>query len=134
MKNLIFLFLLAFAVNACSSDDATTSEEVLLPVISVIMPSAYAVDAISTIKVSYRRPTDCHIFNGFYITSEDNNSTVGIKALKFNQQNCMNDDESVYEIPLNWTPTSAGEYKFKFWTGDDAAGVAQFIEHTIMVE
>ena len=128
------LFVLAFAVNSCSTDDGKSSEEFLLPVESVIMPNSYALDNAATMMVSYRRPTDCHIFNGFFIDTEGKVSTIGIKALKFDQANCMIDDESLYEVPLKWTPTEAGNYTFKFWTGDNSVGEPQYIEHVITVE
>ncbi|MBF6607829.1 MAG: hypothetical protein ITG00_03725 [Flavobacterium sp.] len=134
MKKFMFLLLLAFAVNACSVDDGVTSVEVLLPVEDVEMPTQYTVDHLSTFMVKYRRPTDCHIFNGFYTETEGNISTIGIKAVKFNQDNCLDDDESLYEIPLQWTPTEPGEYMFKFWTGNTVAGEPIFIEHEIVVE
>ena len=134
MKKIAFLFLLVFAVNSCSSDDSVSSDEVLLPILSVVMPNSYVVDSASTIMITYSRPTDCHIFNGFYINNETTNSIVGIKALKFNQQNCMNDDQSTYEVPLYWTPTVTGEYVMKFWTGNNTAGEPEYIEQVILVE
>ncbi len=134
MKRLMFLFLLAFAVNSCSTDDGETSQEVLLPIQSVIMPDSYLLNNIATIQVSYKRPTDCHIFNGFQIDTNDRDSRIGIKALKFDQPNCMSDDESLYEFPLNWTPTEVGTYTFRFWTGNDSAGVPQYITHEVVVE
>lgn len=134
MKNFLYLFLLAFAVNSCSSDDSGTSEEVLLPISAVEMPTSYSIENVATMMVTYNRPTDCHIFNGFYKTVDGNTITVGISALKFKQQNCMPDDQSTYQIPLQWTPTVAGEYLFKFWTGDDDSGIPQFIEYEVVVE
>ncbi len=134
MKKLMFLFLLAFAVNSCSTDDGKSSQEFLLPIESVVMPSSYSLNDEAMMMVSYRRPTDCHIFNGFYINTEGEISTIGIRALKFDQANCMNDDQSLYEIPLKWTPTEAGHYTFKFWTGDDSDGVPQYIEEVITIE
>lgn len=134
MKKLMFLFLLTIAVISCSTDDGVNSVEVLLPVENVEMPNNYIVDNISTIMIKYRRPTDCHIFNGFYITTEENISQVGIRAVKFDQDNCMDDDASLYEVPLHWTPTTTGEYTFKFWTGNDESGEPIFIEHNILVE
>lgn len=134
MKNLVYLFLLAFAFNSCSHDDTNTSEEVLLPIASVEMPATITVDNLATMMITYNRPTDCHIFNGFYKTVDGSTYTVGISALKFKQQNCMPDDQSIYEIPLQWTPTSAGEYTFKFWKGDNSSGIPQFIEYQVVVE
>lgn len=134
MKRLMFLILLAFAVNACSSDDGQTSEELLLPITSVVMPTTYVIDNFATMMVSYKRANDCQIFNGFYISTEGTTSIIGIKALKFKQANCMNDDESLYEVPLKWTPTEKGTYTFKFWTGDNTEGIPQYIEKEIVVD
>ena len=130
----MFLFVLAFAVNSCSLDDEPRSEEAMLPVLSVEMPDTYVADNISTIMVSYKRPTDCHIFNGFLYNVDGNITTIGIKTVVFNQDNCTDDSANTYEVPMNFTPTEAGEYTFKFWTGNDAQGLPLFIEHTIVVQ
>ena len=135
MKKIMFLFLLAFAVNSCSLSDEATSQEALLPIESVEMPQTFTPDSSSTIMVSYRRPTDCHIFNGFhYTTVEDSVTTIGIRAVVFNQDNCTDDSGNLYEVPLDFVPTEAGEYRFKFWTGNDAQGQPTFIEHTVEVQ
>ncbi|HEU0136842.1 MAG TPA: hypothetical protein VFQ50_06090 [Flavobacterium sp.] len=134
MKKIMFLFLLAFAVNSCSISEEPKMQEALLPVESVVMPATYIANDVSTIMVSYRRPTDCHIFNGFHYNVENQTSTIGIRAVIFNQDNCTDDSASVYEAPLEFKPTEAGEYRFKFWTGNDAQGQPLFIEHTVEVQ
>lgn len=130
----MFLFVLAFSVISCSLDEEPRLEEALLPILSVEMPSTYIADNMATIMVSYKRPTDCHIFNGFHYSIDGNTSTIGIRAVVFNQDNCADDSGNVYEVPMQFTPTEAGAYTFKFWTGNDEQGLPMFIEHTVEVQ
>ena len=106
----------------------------LMPVESVTMPATYTVGNISKIMIKYRRPTQCHIFNGFYYDINENVRTVAIQAVKLNQSNCPDDSENIYEVPLDFKPTTAGEYTFKFWTGVDANGVDQYLVYDVVVQ
>ncbi|MET0759482.1 MAG: hypothetical protein ABWZ56_03625 [Flavobacterium sp.] len=133
MKKLVFLIMLVFAFSSCSLDGEPQSEFVTLPVESVIMPESYFVNEISEITVKYRRPTVCHMFNGFYYETNENTRTVAINAVKLIQDNCQDDSTNVFEVPLNFKPTAEGFYVFKFWTGTDANGVDQFLTYEIEV-
>lgn len=133
MKKLVLLFMLVLAISACSLNDEPKSESVLLPVESVVMPTAYKVDSLSVITIKYRRPTDCHIFNGFYYDINGNTRTVAINAVKLNQNNCQEASATLFEVPLNFEPRVAGPYVFKFWTGTDANNVDQFLTYEIEV-
>ncbi|MET0760301.1 MAG: hypothetical protein ABWZ56_07765, partial [Flavobacterium sp.] len=132
-KNLVFFFMLVFAVSSCSVDGVPQSEVVALPIESVIMPNTFAVDSISKIILKYRRPTDCHVFNGFYYDINENIRTVAINAVKLNQDNCQDDSQNLFEVPLNFKPTVEGNCIFKFWTGTDTNGVDQYLIYEIEV-
>jgi hypothetical protein len=126
MKRIVFLILIAFAVNSCSLNDEPDRAFVLLPIEEVIVPDTFTVGNISTFKLKYRRPTQCDIFDGFYYDIDEMTRTVAIQAVKLNQPNCPNDSESMYEVPLEFKPTVTGVYTFKFWLGVDQDGIDQY--------
>lgn len=133
MKKLVFLFMLVFAFNSCALDEEPKSEYALLPVESVVMPEEFVVNQVSVITVKYRRPTNCHIFNSFYYEVNQNIRTVAIETIKLNQDNCQDDSESLFEVPLSYKPTVDGPYTFKFWTGTDANGADVYLTYEIEV-
>ena len=134
MKKIALLLLIAITICSCSVNDSSDRDFVLMPVESVTMPATYTVGNISKIMIKYRRPTQCHIFNGFYYDINENVRTVAIQAVKLNQSNCPDDSENIYEVPLDFKPTTAGEYTFKFWTGVDGNGVDQYLVYDVVVQ
>ena len=134
MKKIALLLLIAITISSCSVNDSSDRDFVLMPVESVTMPATYTVGNISKIMIKYRRPTQCHIFNGFYYDINENVRTVAIQAVKLNQSNCPDDSENIYEVPLDFKPTTAGEYTFKFWTGVDGNGVDQYLVYDVVVQ
>ncbi|WP_131494638.1 hypothetical protein [Flavobacterium aquatile] len=136
MKKWIFLISIIFAFNSCTVGDEPDRSFFLLPVDQVEMPSSYILGNISKIKVKYRRPTDCYIFNGFNVAYDAQNHlsrTVAIQAVRLNNSNCLPDTESLFEIELDFKPTVAGVYTFKFWLGADANGVDQYETHEVEI-
>lgn len=131
MKKLLVLVFLSFLVNSCSVGADETRVNELLPVQSVVLPTAMAVDVISQITVKYTRPTDCYIFNGFNLNIDGFTNYVAVQAVKLKESNCMPDNENVLEVTLLYKPTVAGLYTFKFWTGKDTAGNNTFISYEI---
>lgn len=125
--------ILALSVSSCDmGGNETPSEFVALPVDSVVMPTQFKADSTTVITVKYKRPTDCHIFNGFYYSIEGNTRFVAINAVKLNRNNCQVDNVEVFEVPLNFRPATGGHYVFNFWTGD-VDGVEQYLSYDVEV-
>lgn len=133
MKRIVFILTLSFLFNSCNIGEAEDRDFVLLPVESVEMATEYSIGNISEIKIRYKRPTDCHIFNKIYYSYDQNTRFVAIEAVKLNQSNCAPDNESVFEIPLYFKPESSGTYIFKFWLGVDEQNVDQYLIHEVDV-
>ncbi len=138
MKKFIFTLLLSLAFFSCSIDKGN---EVLpleiVPVISVDMPSAFKVDSITQIPITYYKPTSCHIFSNFYYNSIGNERTVAIYCSKTNGTECIpSNTNNNYSstVELGFKPKSIGTYKFRFWTGVDTNGTDQYIEHEVVVD
>ena len=134
MKKIILLLLIAITISSCSLSDTPDRDFVVIPVETVTLPDSYTAGNIAHIMVKYRRPTQCHIFDGFYYDINENVRTVAIQAVKLNQNNCPDDSASLYEVPLDFKPTTAGDYTFKFWTGVDENGVDQYLVYDVVVQ
>ena len=134
MKKFIFLLLITVTFVSCALNDEPSRDFVVLPVESVIMPDSYTAGTVSEIIIKYRRPTQCHIFDGFYFDVNGSERTIAIQAVKLNQNNCTDDTESLYEIPFYFRPTVSGEYTMKFWLGTDESGIDQYLVHEIIVQ
>lgn len=135
MKKLLFFLVLACVVASCSSDsDGQSATEFLLPVEIVDAPATMYSGQTTTFQVAYRRPTDCHLFNGFYNNSDGNALTVAVRALKFDQGGCMDDSDNIYVAPYEFSPDLPGNYLFKFWKGNDENGQPIYLEYEIIVD
>lgn len=135
MKNWIIILSIIFALSSCSVSTDPDREFTTLPIEQVEMPTSYTLGNISKIKIKYKRPTDCHIFNGFYTNYESSNlfdKVVAIRTVKLNNSNCAPDD-SVFEINYEFKPTSPGTYTFRFWLGQDENGIDQYDIHEVVV-
>jgi hypothetical protein len=131
MKNLVLLFLVALSFTSCVSDDQGT-QFFISTVENVEMASAYKVDSTSQIMIQYKRPTNCYLFDGFAVAKDSLMRDVAVRFAKLDEDNC-DVDETVYEIPFNFHPISAGTYHFRFWKDRDVNGVDTFIEADAVV-
>lgn len=132
MRKLVLLILIAISAISCDLGDAPSTEFVISPVQDVTMASAYKVDSISQILIRYKRPNDCHIFNGYYYSIEGYTRTCAIEFARMNESNCQ-EDQMVYEVPLNFKPPSTGTYLFRFWDGMNTDGTDHFFEAEAVV-
>jgi hypothetical protein len=137
MKKILFILFVTFLFNSCTVDQEdrpsyTISvlgiESVVMPTVSTTLPAPTSYPII----IKYRNPNSCTRFNGFYYKKELLTRTVGIEVISENGKSCSTDDALV-EKTLNFEPLSAGTYTFKFYTGEDANGVNQYIIQTIVV-
>ncbi|HEX8563911.1 MAG TPA: hypothetical protein VF676_13120 [Flavobacterium sp.] len=134
MKKLLLVFVLVIALNSCSvGEENNVTSYALLPVESVEIAETYALNETTEIMVSYRRPTDCYIFDGFYIQPNGYTFTVSVQAVELNESNCLDDSMTLFEVPLEFHPTTAGEYTLRFYAGSEN-NVPQFLEYHVNVE
>ena len=131
----IFLFIsIVLVLISCSLNNEPENEIVQLPVVEVTMPATFSVGNISRILVRYKRPTQCHIFNGFYYNINESTRIVAIQCIKLKQNNCPVDPGDLYEVPLDFKPTVSGNYTFKFWLGTVDNMVDQYLTYEIVVQ
>ena len=134
MKRVLFALLLSLTLLSCSLDDGDKLYLEIVPVSAVEMPTAFRVDSITQIPISYIRPTPCHEFSNFYYNSIGNERTVAVYCLTNGNQNCVPSTDYEITVPLNFKPKEMGTYHFRFWIGENENGVDKYIEHEITVD
>lgn len=130
----ILLMFFTLLLVSCNLDDEPNSVDVILPVESVVIPSTMELNQESEILIKYRRPTTCHLYDGFYYQADGLTRVLAIYAIKLNENNCQNaEDEGPYEVIFRFKPTELVTYHFKFWTGTNLDGVDEYLEYDVEV-
>ena len=132
--NKYIVLALFFVFTACSVGDEEKNQFVKLPLTSVAIPTSFKKDSISNFLLRYKRPTDCHIFNGVYYQAIGNERLVGINAVQLLETNCQPENATEFEVPLQFKPLQTGVYVFKFITAIDASGNETYQTNAILVE
>ncbi len=130
---LTVVFLVGLVFTGC---DLSEDEPIYIQVSAiteVTNPNQYAKDSITEIPVKFKLPSQCHVFRKFYYESHDFDRVVAIESLKSGNNTCPIDEE-LYTATLRFRPTTLGTYHFKFWLGEDAQGVDQYVEFDAVVD
>lgn len=123
MRKIIALCVLIISLASCSLSDDNNSRFYyeILPIESVVIPDEFTLGETYEIKVSYLRPSSCHIFNDFYYQSNLNQRTIAIVTTVYEDVSCAQVEELV-EVSFNFIVNNNGTYVFKFWQGEDESG------------
>jgi hypothetical protein len=132
--NKYIVIALFFIFTSCSIGADENNQFVRLPITSVDIPMSFKKDSISNFILKYKRPTDCHIFNGVYYEAIGNERHVGINAVRLLEGNCQPENLTEFEVPLQFKPLETGVYVFKFITAIDAVGNETYQTNAILVE
>lgn len=134
MKKIVLLTLFILTLAGCSIDDnqSNYSYEVL-PIDSYIVPQSFTLGQTYQIKLKYKKPSDCHSFQGIYYDKNLNVRTIGIQTAVLESTNCKSLTTEPIEVSFKFYVTNTGSYIFKFFKGKDAAGVELFEEVEIPV-
>jgi hypothetical protein len=134
MKKL-FLIILTALLFGCSSDSESNYLFEILAVESVEMPESFTVGNQHPINITFKLPSDCHNFNGFYYDKLFNIRVVAVQAIVEQRLNCLAyDEESANrEATLTFLPIETGTYIFRFFKGKDDEGQNIFEEFEIEV-
>ncbi len=130
------IFLIIFAIcllASCSPDEPQKFSLEVLPVESFIAPDTLVLGETNVFKIKYKRPSNCHFFEGFYYKRNLNERTVGITASVL-QDNCTPLTGTPVEVELKFLASNNGTYIFKFYKGKDATGNNIFVSDTIPVK
>ena len=133
MKNILFLICTFVLILACSPDDRQEISLKILPVESYVLPDSLELGSTQTFKIRYKRPSNCHYFEGFYYEKSLNQRTIGITTSVL-QDDCQTLTGNPLEVDLKFFTTNTGNYIFKFYKGKDAAGINIFESVTVPVK
>jgi len=135
MKKFFLIISVLFVFNSCDLDDEPKLDYVLLPVESVEMPAAgFNINEVNFIKIRYRRPTTCHLYDNFYVETNNHTRTIAIRAIRLNQTFCEDaTEEGPYEVEFAFKPTETETYTFQFWIGTNDQGVDEYITEEVVI-
>ena len=132
MKKLLLLLVLMAGISSCSfdEDDTVDFQVEFLPIERMEFPQFIESGHTYQIKTYYRRPNDCHFFNGFYTEKGQSSLTVAVQTLVIQGAKCEpleNEEPEVgfYEFtcPIyNDITTTGTTYSFEIYKGEDDKG------------
>ncbi|CAM4012947.1 hypothetical protein FLSI110296_09260 [Flavobacterium sinopsychrotolerans] len=134
MKKLILLTLFLLTLVSCSiDDDQQKYSSEILPIDSYTLPESFKLGETYEIKLKYKKPSDCHYFQGIYYDKDLNIRTIGIQTTVLESTDCKPLTTEATEVSFKFYVTNTGSYIFKFYKGEDADGKNIFEEVEVPV-
>ena len=128
----LFFIMLLMSCNP-ESDEIKYNLE-FLAIESVDLPDTLVLGQTHEIRVTYKKPTSCHVFNAFYYEKNLNIRTIAVNSIVTQRDDCVTLDNEIEEASINFYVTNNGSYIFKFWQGKDENGEDLFLEIEVPVE
>ena len=101
---------------------------------SVQMPTVFSFGETYDIPVYYKKPTDCHVFEGFNVTAQLNVRNISTVLARLDSSGECFEDNLREEQSLRFTAASNGSYVFRFFNGfDPNSNEETFIEYIVQV-
>lgn len=125
MKRIFLLSILMCGLFSCSTDNDTINTfTVTLPIESVIIPEQFEFGQVYPIDVTYLRPTNCHLFNTFFVENNGDETTVILVNTVYENANCesLTEDNNETQVSFNFQVNEMNTQIFKFWQGKDDNG------------
>ena len=130
LKALLFLLVL----NACDiGDDEVNYHFVTLQITDVSMPETFSLNETYEIGVTVLVPNGCTEFEGFNITSEDTAVRTVVAIGTQRDDVLCTEVVSEIEATFDFICLYPETYLFRFWTGEDEQGLAQYLEIEVPV-
>lgn len=136
MKKFVVGLLVVFfgqLFSSCSLDDGVNFHYEPLQILSAELPESFDMNMVYEIKVTFLRPDDCTLFEGFNVFRTDTTTrkVVVIGAI-LDRESCTEVNQEVEET-FRFEVRYSGTYTFMFWTGEDENGDAQYLEIEVPV-
>jgi hypothetical protein len=125
MKRIFLLSILMCGLFSCSTDNDTINTfTVTLPIESVVIPEQFEFGQVYPIDVTYLRPTNCHLFNTFFVENNGDETTVILVNTVYENANCesLTEDNNETQASFNFQVNEMNTQIFKFWQGKDDNG------------
>lgn len=134
MKKLVLIcFSLLFLASCSNNDDYLDYYFEFMPIESISIPEEFILGQVYTISYTYYRPTSCHGFHDLYYYAENNQRTVAVINIVFEDTNCEVLTDELLERSFNFKPLDYQTYLFKFWQGEDENGEDIYLTYEIPV-
>jgi len=136
MKQLFFICITLLFFTSCSVDDSNDYNGIdynfeFIPIESVEIPESFVFDSIHQIRITYFKPTNCHDFYDFYYLANDNERTVAVINVVYDNSNCEPLEEQLVEKSFDFKATYNQTYIFKFWQGEDENGEDIYLTYEV---
>lgn len=130
---LVLFFIFAPLVSCNLSDETVNFHFVNLQIVGAELPESFTLNETYEIKVTFVRPNNCIFFEGFEI-SKGGSTERNVVAIgsELDDTACEHIAEEAVEY-FDFTCYYTDSYVFRFWTGEDANGVAQYLEYEVPV-
>jgi hypothetical protein len=134
MKKFILIWITIIGFWGCAPEPENTRFHLeLLPVEGATFPDKFVKNEVYEIPITYKRPTTCYVYDGFYYDKNANIRTIAIQVAVLEQGNCVTALQNPVQEILKFKPTTETSYIFKLWKGKDAAGADTYQEIKVPV-
>ena len=123
----------AFTFSGCDIDSEENFNFITLEIVDVELPETFDFNATYDIKVYYRRPDDCHFFQGFDVFTADE-STLNIVAIgrELSGETCTTTNDEI-EATFTFRVLFSNTYTLRFFSGEDQNGDPIYLEYQVPV-
>jgi hypothetical protein len=128
------LMVSSFVVaTSCSLDDGVNFHYEPLQIVSAELPESFELYQTYEIKVTFLRPDDCTLFEGFNVVRADTTTRrVAVIGAVLDRETCEEVNQEVEES-FQFEVRYSGTYLFQFHTGVDENGEAEYLEIEVPV-
>lgn len=135
-KKLVLLYILAAGMlTGCSiGDDGPNFHFTALEITDADLPESFDLNETYVVTVTYVKPDGCTAFEGFDVVKDDVTvrNVVAIGSIRTDRDDCTQDGNEL-TASFNFTVIHPDPYTFKFYTGDNAEGNAEYLEIIVPV-
>ena len=135
MRKLLLICFGFIVFNSCTIDDdnGANYDYEFLPIESVDIPEEFIFGETYSINYTYYRPSTCHSFFDLYYNVENNQRTVAVINIVYDQSDCEPLNEELMERSFNFTVLDQQTYVFKFWQGQNDVGEDLYLTYEVPV-
>lgn len=141
MKKIVLLLLTVVTISSCSLEEDNNQPTFyyeILPVESFEVPESVRAGQSYEIIMTYKKPSNCHVYESCYYRTENYTTTVGIQTYVLENPDCKpleNQEplEASFTFKVESLQNAVQPYIFKFYKGKDAYGNDIFEEVSIPV-
>lgn len=130
---IIIAFIAAISITSCElPDEGLRVSYDVVAIDSVQLPATFNFGETYDIPVFYKRPTSCHVFEGFNITADLNIRAISTVLARLDSGNCV-DENLTEEQTIRFRAASNGSYVFRFFNGLDDNNDPIYLEYIVQV-